>query len=840
MSKRVQFNDLSTPGDDGPITAWSWTFGDGGSSTDQNPVHEYLASGSYDVTLTVTGTGDDGTDNVTHNLTIVVPVPVADFSFIATGLSVAFTDLSEAGESGPITDWSWDFGDGQTGGGGSGGGEFPTAGILDNFDSSAYNAAGGLAGVGNWLGPLGAWGTTVRHGDNALHTINPTNGASSAYLSPNYGPDVEAYASIVTLDTVNPTNYMRIACRIQNPTSSTTRSQYQVNVLANGTWKLERVTNNTTNLLATFTQTVVNGDKFGISVIGQVLTAWWYDSAGDHAWHVVGTHTDESTDKITVAGKIGLLLQGTAGEKMMTLDNVGGGTAVAGSDSSPTHVYAAAGSYDVKLTVTGTGSDGTDDVTKNIVVRSGTALTAIFTSSVSGATASFSNQSIAGPSGPITAYDWNFGDGSAHGNTANPTHTYAVSGTYTVRLTVTGTGGDGTNYVEHSVTVTVTPPSGGTIFEQFIDATDFARPAFTPTRTVRFKDKAGLDAAVADLRAGDLVIYDPASFGLAKTSLTISSNYQIHDKKLSGRAVFDFGCSHNVWDNSKIVPDFVAFRDTRVGWEAFTFRDCTNITILGGDYQASHSAGSFRVMGDMTDCKALDIYCHDSGGSGVLVQPTDSATGAAKTMDNIVIRSETNRYSMDPSYDNHNDKGTGFHGLINHGDAGTIKNSYFYTYAHDPLRPGESAPDKNGVTRVWPEGGGGSACEPGTSKKAGLAFASQDNNHYWTYGENLLMRVTTNINNSAITNPGTIVGGQTGGNIINFWGPTPLNGEVHHFVGGKNCTGAMCHGDNSTWDTANPQIRVLVGRSENMNQYTPSGGTEKYTSGHNIDYVDCT
>jgi len=39
---------------------WSWDFGDGGTSTEASPTHQYLEAGSYTVTLTVTT--DDGTD----------------------------------------------------------------------------------------------------------------------------------------------------------------------------------------------------------------------------------------------------------------------------------------------------------------------------------------------------------------------------------------------------------------------------------------------------------------------------------------------------------------------------------------------------------------------------------------------------------------------------------------------------------------------------------------------------------------------------------------------------------------------------------------------------------
>lgn len=49
----VTFTDRSS----GPGQAWSWTFGDGGASSAQNPSHAYLADGTYPVTLEVTLAG---------------------------------------------------------------------------------------------------------------------------------------------------------------------------------------------------------------------------------------------------------------------------------------------------------------------------------------------------------------------------------------------------------------------------------------------------------------------------------------------------------------------------------------------------------------------------------------------------------------------------------------------------------------------------------------------------------------------------------------------------------------------------------------------------------------
>jgi PKD repeat protein len=48
----IQFADASTDGD-GTIVSWSWDFGDGTTSTEQNPTHQYLSVGTYEVTLTV-------------------------------------------------------------------------------------------------------------------------------------------------------------------------------------------------------------------------------------------------------------------------------------------------------------------------------------------------------------------------------------------------------------------------------------------------------------------------------------------------------------------------------------------------------------------------------------------------------------------------------------------------------------------------------------------------------------------------------------------------------------------------------------------------------------------
>jgi PKD repeat protein len=95
----VTFTDLSK---NGP-TAWKWTFGDGGSSAEQNPVYTYTVPGTYNVTLNCSNSA--GSDEITkpefiHAKPAVIP-PVADFNANPTSgmvpLAVTFTDLSKNG-----------------------------------------------------------------------------------------------------------------------------------------------------------------------------------------------------------------------------------------------------------------------------------------------------------------------------------------------------------------------------------------------------------------------------------------------------------------------------------------------------------------------------------------------------------------------------------------------------------------------------------------------------------------------------------------------------------------------------------------------------------------------
>jgi PKD repeat protein len=103
---QVNFVDAST----GSPTQWSWSFGDGETSTERNPVHVYPGYGLFTATLTVSNSG--GSDSASQVVTIAPSgqAPAASFTFATSDRKVTFADTS----TGNPTSWSWTFGDGGT------------------------------------------------------------------------------------------------------------------------------------------------------------------------------------------------------------------------------------------------------------------------------------------------------------------------------------------------------------------------------------------------------------------------------------------------------------------------------------------------------------------------------------------------------------------------------------------------------------------------------------------------------------------------------------------------------------------------------------------------------
>ena len=106
----LQFIDFSF----GQITSWMWTFGDGGSSTEANPVHLFAESGAYNVCLMVSGVSPNGElCQSTWCEDVYLGTTINDcfnyFTYTTAGNTVQFegfhsTDIPAS--------YQWDFGNG--------------------------------------------------------------------------------------------------------------------------------------------------------------------------------------------------------------------------------------------------------------------------------------------------------------------------------------------------------------------------------------------------------------------------------------------------------------------------------------------------------------------------------------------------------------------------------------------------------------------------------------------------------------------------------------------------------------------------------------------------------
>jgi PKD repeat protein len=154
--------------------------------------------------------------------------------------------------------------------------------------------------------------------------------------------------------------------------------------------------------------------------------------------------------------------QGTAdpnsGDTISYSWNWGDGTALSTGASPGTHVYAAAGSYTITLTTTdGWGNTASTTRTVSLVEPAGNrAPTASATAACATFTVCVANSSgSVDPDGDTLRYVWSWGDGTPDSTSANPSHTYAKPGSYTVRLTVT----DAWGKAAQPVTIEVTTPA---------------------------------------------------------------------------------------------------------------------------------------------------------------------------------------------------------------------------------------------------------------------------------------------------------------------------------------------------------------------------------------------
>ncbi|MFY7898928.1 MAG: PKD domain-containing protein, partial [Chitinophagaceae bacterium] len=144
--------------------------------------------------------------------------------------------------------------------------------------------------------------------------------------------------------------------------------------------------------------------------------------------------------------------------------NFGDGSVVnTSSPTMPSHTYTV-GAATRTITLTVTNNNGgltavTTQTLNNVYIKPKSAFTfSRVGNNFSTVQVAFnSNTSSTNESGTTLTYDWDFGDGSAHSSSANPTHVYPSGGSYTVTLVVTNSNGSLTATSSQTVTYYVTP-----------------------------------------------------------------------------------------------------------------------------------------------------------------------------------------------------------------------------------------------------------------------------------------------------------------------------------------------------------------------------------------------
>lgn len=189
--------DASTSTDDGTITSYAWTFGDGTTGSGRVTSHEFTLAGDYVVTLTVT---DDRGLKASASKSVVVKAgtaPTAGFVFSPSDPTInqdvffnAATSKAGAGRS--IVSYDWNFGSGTPRTGITVSKSYDVAGTYNvtltvtddagKTDTTSKSVTVSLTGPGGPIAKFGYSPTTVKVGAtvyfNAAESTSPAGIAS--------------------------------------------------------------------------------------------------------------------------------------------------------------------------------------------------------------------------------------------------------------------------------------------------------------------------------------------------------------------------------------------------------------------------------------------------------------------------------------------------------------------------------------------------------------------------------------------------------------------------------------------------------------------------------------
>jgi uncharacterized delta-60 repeat protein len=377
----VQFTDLTT----GTVTYYLWEFGDGQTSNEQNPSHEYQAPGNYTVRLEVSGPAGSTYRGKVNYIRVSEHPPVSDFTATpTTGPEPLFVQFLAQNTGGPVTSYYWEFGDGGT--------------------STRRNPSYGYSVPGDYtvrLTVTGPGGTDVEEKIDYIHVdyAAPVADFTASPTSAPAGTDVQ----FTDLSTNTVTDYYWEFGDTQTSTEQNPVHQYQTS----GTY--------TVRLTVTGPGGTDVMEKINYIYVGPVADFTASPTIGDGPLDV------QFTD----------LSLGTVTDYYWEFGDTQTSTA-----QHPLHQYQSPGDYTVRLTVT--GPYGSDMIEKTDYIRvKEPAPVADFTATPTTGILPLAVQFTDLSSGVVTDYYWEFGDGQTS-TAQNPVHQYQTAGDYTVQLTTNG------------------------------------------------------------------------------------------------------------------------------------------------------------------------------------------------------------------------------------------------------------------------------------------------------------------------------------------------------------------------------------------------------------------
>jgi PKD repeat protein len=451
---------------------YQWAVSNGGPTANTpNPTFVLTTPGTYTITLTVTNPA--GASTVTSTVTVNT-VPGATFGQAVVAATANFSNTSTN-----ATSFTWNFGDQQTSTATSPSHTYAQDGVY-TVTLTANNACGSSTTTQT---------VTIVTPPSANFTASATSGCTP--LTVNYTNQSSA----------NATSYLWTFAG-GNPSTSTAQNPSVVystagtyNVVLTTTNSAGSVTetkpnyinigaNSSPNFIANIsaaTLTVQNNSANATGYLwafgdGQTSTAFTptHTYVQDGVYTVTltttnscGTQTASQTVTVITPPSANFSATSTTGCAPLTTQfsnqsspnatvyqwTFAGGTPATSTDANPVVVYPAPGVYTVLLT--STNSAGSDTETKMSYINVTDIPQAGFSGSIVGLTAQFSNSST-----NATSYAWQFGDG-ASSNLAQPTHTYAADGVYTVVLTATNACGSTSS--SQLFTVVTVPIAGFTL-----------------------------------------------------------------------------------------------------------------------------------------------------------------------------------------------------------------------------------------------------------------------------------------------------------------------------------------------------------------------------------------